>query len=244
LLFAACCMKFAARFPLPAARCLDACCPLHAVVGAFFHVVACRPLRVACRLLFAILPVAWRMLSRCCLLQAACGPLHIPHRMLQVVYFLLHNVQWCLARCRLLVVCGIPVSWIGFAARCLWSVFGCLPQCPMVCAVRRLVPRRISSRTCSALRVACCMLHVARPESHVVSCPLRVPSRMPSIACCTVDSQRRRARSASLRTHGDSQSHTVTLATRTHAHLGLQQVSPATEALNCERCRGYSRARG
>ncbi len=192
--------------------------------------------------------------------------------MLHVVYFLLHIFQWCLARCRLLVVCGIAVTRIGFAARCLWSAFGCLPQCPclrhvaccllLVARPRARVlhgvrcpspgPRRISSGTCCALRVVRWMLHDARSQSHVVSCPLRVQSCMPSLAGCTVDSQRRRARSASLHTHGYSQSHTVTLVTRMHArtharmhaHLGLQQVSPATEALNCDCRRGYSRARG
>ncbi len=195
----------------------DACCPLHAVVRAFFHVVACRPLRVACRLLFA----AYCPLHGACRLDvvyhAVCRLLHIPHCMLQVVYFLFAHFP--VVPCTLPLACRLRHCCQSDRACCALSVICFRLPAPVPHGVRcpLPVPRRISSSTCSALRVVCCLLHDARSQSHVVSCPLRVPSCMPSVACCTVDSQRRRARSASLRTHGYSQSHTVTLATHTHA---------------------------
>jgi hypothetical protein len=83
---------------------------------------------------------------------------------------------------------------------------------------------------------------------HAVAGPLPVPFL--HVVCC-MSSVARCTSSASLRTHGNPQRHTVTLATHTHArtgalthaHVGLQQVSPASEALSCERRRGYSRVR-
>jgi hypothetical protein len=54
--------------------------------------------------------------------------------------------------------------------------------CRRVCTVYRQVPRRISSGTCSALRVGCWMLHDARSQSHGVSCPSPVP--ILHVVCC------------------------------------------------------------
>jgi hypothetical protein len=242
VMLATCCMMCWGT--LHVARCAVhvVCCPL--------HIARCMP------------HVVWLSSVARGVSSGAFSPAHVPRRMLSVVYY---TVSSGLARCPLRVVCGIAVRRIGSAARspssvlclhvlhCMRSVVCCLfpVACPSVawralsvaCPTSHLVSRRKRGTTLHVVRcessVACCMLHL---PCRMLSLP--VHSCMPSVASCTVDSQRRRARSASLRTHGDSQSHTVTLATCTHPHLGLQQVSPATEAFNCERRRGYSRARG
>ncbi len=157
-------------------------------------VARCTSFAVRC-----ILPVAWRMLSRCfyctlyvvcCIFPIACckssifcctfssGALHVAPCLSSAALLFVGS-------CLLHVVCG------------LFSC--CLPQCPMACAVCRL--SHVASRLVHVLRVVGCILHDARSLPHVVSCPLRVQSCMPSIAFCTVDSQRRRARIASLPTH-------------------------------------------
>jgi hypothetical protein len=113
-------------------------------------------------------------------LHYACRLLHFPRRTLRGVC--------CTFSCGALHV----VPCVSSAARCFWARVECAlplvrfrPPAPvsparMVCAVRRPVPRRISPGTCSALRVACCMLHSARSRWHVVSFPLPVPSCMSS----------------------------------------------------------------
>jgi hypothetical protein len=127
--------------------------------------------------------------------------------MLHVLSCLLHVFRWSsAARCPLhRVCCTFCVACRTFSdARGLLPVSR--PRVPrrMVCAVCRLAHVRLSSR-CTLLRcessVACCRRHV--PLSHVVSCPLPVPSysvvcRMPPVARCRV-TQRRHTRSASRR---------------------------------------------
>ncbi len=150
---------------------------------------ACCMLRGACRLLLAaILPAACRMLSGSCVVARACCRLHFPCCILHVV--------WCIypvACCMLSVVCCtfssgslrhccpldhvcVPfLCCMPHVLRCMWSVF-LLPAPPMLHGVRCLSPgpRRISSR---------CTLRDARSLSHVVSCPLPVPSCTSSVAC-------------------------------------------------------------
>ena len=175
-----------------------------------------------------ILLEVWRMLPiACCVTYRGCS-LHIARCMAHVVRML------CVARCvssvafsqmhvacRLLFVahfssgclrhcCPLDLVCVPFLRRMshvlTLPVFGCPPQCPMPHGVRCLshAPRRISSVACAALRVVGCMLHVARPEPHVVSCVLPVPSCM---------SSHRHACYPHARTHSCL-----------HAHLGLQQV--------------------
>ena len=160
-----------------------------------------------------ILPAACRMLSGSYLLHA-CRWLQFPRRMLRVVCHIFPD-----AGCMLSIVCCTissgplwhAVRWIvstcpSFVACRTFSVAcGLLPlarpgvPCRMVCAVCRLVPRRISSVAWYALRVVCCMLHTALSVLPVVSCPVvHVVCRMPPVARCRV-TQRRHTRSASRR---------------------------------------------
>jgi hypothetical protein len=198
---------------------------------------ACCPLRVAC--LFVVrcmLLEVWRMLSRCCALRVAC--------LLLFAACCLRSGACCLdvACCTLsvtthfpVVVCGIAVRWILSA--CPFSV--AFHSFSVACfRMPAPVPHVAWGALCVAWsHVASLLVHVLRCESSVACCMLHVPSRIVSLVCCLSHLACR---------------HTITLATctharthaRTHAHLGLQQVSPATVALNCERRRGYSRARG
>jgi hypothetical protein len=216
----ACCQWSFPKFLLHAARCPlhAACCMLRCttVLSAAMLLEVWRMLPVA-RGMFAgrcIVPAACRMLSGSCPLEAACRWLHFPRRMLHVVRHIFRD-----AGCMLSIVCCTissgrlrhAVRWIVstcpfFVAYRTFSVAcGLLPvarpsvPCRMVCAVCRLVPRRISSVACYALRVVCCMLHTALSVLPVVSCPvLHVVCRMLPVACCRV-AQRRHTRSASRR---------------------------------------------
>jgi hypothetical protein len=167
----------AARCPLPVAR-----CPLQ---------VACCSLHIA----RCMAHVVWMLSVACCVSSVAFSPLHVACHLFSVAQFPVVSCTLSLS-CRLLHV-----------LRCMVSVFGCPPQCPLSHAVVSCqfpVPSRISSVACAALRVVGCMLHnavtfpvawcllsVARPILHVVR-------RMPCVACCRV-TQRRGARSASRR---------------------------------------------
>jgi hypothetical protein len=242
-------------------------CPLQVSL----HVVCCsvHVARGVAHVVWISSAARWRVdccISPRCMLHASVS---FSRRMLHAVCCLLHILQWCLARCLLRVVWSLwhccpsnrvcctfsAVCFLLHVLRSQLSVANrtlsvascpfswCPPQCPMPHGVRCLspVPRRISSR-CMFLRcessVACCELHV--PMSHVVRC-------LSILACCLlpVEPLTRSAVAHAAPSHTDSnpQSHTVTLATHTHPHLGLQQVSPATEVLNCERWRGCQRVR-
>ena len=224
-----CCLLSVARCLLSFPRCLwsVACCILHAALRVACRCYSLRIARMHRACCLAVVCCMRRVV--CCIFPVACSPSH-------VVWFafssgLLHVVSCVpsVARCPLdracctlsvvcctlsVVCCLSPVARSPLSVVCFLLPARVSP-CRMACAVCRL--SHVASRhvACAALRVGCCIAHV--PCLHVVSCPLRVPSCMPSIAGCTVDSQRRRARSASLRTHGYSQSNTITLATRTHA---------------------------
>jgi hypothetical protein len=162
----ACCQWSFPKFLLHAARCPlhAACCMLH--VALHDGVVRCMLLEVwrmlpVARCMFAvrcILPAACRMLSGSCPLEAACRWLHFPRRMLRVVCHIFPD-----AGCMLSIVCCTissgrlrhAVRWIVSTCPCFvacrtFSVAcGLLPvarpsvPCRMVCAVCRLVPRRI-----------------------------------------------------------------------------------------------------
>jgi hypothetical protein len=181
-----CCMctLHAARCPLHAACCMLRCMTLLSA-ACCWKSGACCLLRVACRLLFAayyplhaaccldvvccthcvvkcIFPVA------CCMSSVALSLMHVACRQLSVAHFPV-------------VVCGIAARWIVsacpfFVACRTFCVACCLLPARVSRGVRCLspVPRRISSR---------CTLHDARSLSHVVSCPLPVPSCTLSVAC-------------------------------------------------------------
>jgi hypothetical protein len=177
-----------------------------------------------------MLPVACCVACRGCSLHIARCMAHV--RMLcvarcvsSVAFSLMH------VACRLLsvthfpvVVCGIAVRWIlsasPFSVACRTFSVACFrvpaPVSPVSHGVRRLSPG---------------------PTSHLVCCMCCVASRIVSLVCCLSHLACRHT--ITLATHTHTRTHA-----RTHAHLGLQQVSPATEALNCERRSGSSRARG
>ena len=133
LLFAACCMKFAARFPLAAARCLDACCPLHAV-HCLFHVVcgllhaaycmlpcALHVVVIRCVLPACIAHVVWLLCVACGVSSVAFFPSHVPRRMLSGLHF-------PVVSCTLSLACRPwhAVRWTVLAARCLLSAARCI----------------------------------------------------------------------------------------------------------------------
>ncbi len=171
-----------------------------------------------------IFPAAWRMLSGCCGLHAACRLLQFPKCMLHVVCCLLHIFP--------VVACGIAVRWILSA--CAFSV--AFHTFSVACF---RVPAPVSRAAWRALSVAC-------PTSHLVCCMCCVVSRRLYVACCTSRAACCLLCVACPILHVVTPSRLLPARTHacTHAHVGLQQVSPATEALNCERRRGYSRARG
>ena len=191
-----------------------------------------------------MLSVAFSLRVVCCIslmhvARRVVSVAHLPVVPCTLACRLWHAVRWIVYCCMPSGVCCTVsggalhvVSCVSSAARCpldraccTFSVACCLisVSCPsvpccMVCAVCR--PSHVASRllrVVCGIAVRCCMLHTARPQSHAVSCPLPAPSCMSSVVRCTGDSQRRRARSASLRTDGNSQSRTVTLATPMHA---------------------------
>jgi hypothetical protein len=154
-------------------RCLlhAARCPLHVAYSllrcmSFLFAAYCTKSCACCSLLVArcmsfvvrcMWHEVWRMLAGCCLLRAACRLLSVAH--LPVVSCTLSLA--CRPRhCRPLDrVCVHVLRRMPHVLRCLFS--GARPSvpCRMVCAVCRLVPRRISSR-----RMCCVvsrLLHVA-----------------------------------------------------------------------------------
>ena len=220
----ACCQWSFPKFLLHAARCPlhAACCMLH--VALHDGVVRCMLLEVwrmlpVARCMFAvrcILPAACRMLSgswlsvaRCASLVAfspvACCVSSVTFSPMQVACCQLSVAQFPVVVCGTLSVgsCLRALSLLHVLRSPLHVVCCLLPvpvsPCRMVCAVCRLVPRRISSVACYALRVVCCTLHTAPSVLRVVSCPVvHVVCRMPPVACCRV-TQRRHTRSASRR---------------------------------------------
>jgi hypothetical protein len=137
--------------------------------------VACRPLHGAC-----CLDVV--------LLHATCRPLHFACCALHEVCCLLHSFRWCShLSCTLSLACRLRHCGLLDRVCCTLSVV-CFPVAPLPhvpwCVLSVAGPRRISSGTCSALRVVCCILHDACSRSHRVSCVLPDPSCMPYVACC------------------------------------------------------------
>jgi hypothetical protein len=146
------------------------CMPLLFAAWCMLPVARCRSFAVRC-----ILPAAWRMSSGCCLhvvcciMRVVCCIFPVARCVVPVAHFPVVPCTLSLAcrfECALPLVCFRPPAPVSPAR--------------MVCAVRRPVPRRISPGTCSALRVACCMLHSARSRWYVVSFPFPVPSCMSS----------------------------------------------------------------
>ncbi len=161
---------------LPGVRCM---------LSVALHVVVAR-----CMLL-----EVWRMLQVArCLLRVACRPLHGACCLSFSVARCVSSVAFCLLRvaCGVASVAQFPVvlhalPCVSSAAllsvgsgllRVVCGLFSCCPpKCPMSRGVRCLsVARshvRISSGTCSALRVVCWMLQNARSLLLLVSCPCR-----------------------------------------------------------------------
>jgi hypothetical protein len=172
-------MLLVARCPLLAAHRMRRCLVSPVASRVLLHVVCCLLSVVCCMrclllaVFCAVFPACRMPPVDCCLV--VCSPLHAVFATLSVVCCL-H-----VARCML-----CHMSWL-FAACCTKFVLRCLfsgarpsVPCRMVCAVRRLSHLASRHVACAALRVAWCMLHVARPESHVVTCVLPVLSCMSS----------------------------------------------------------------
>ncbi len=142
-------------------------------------VARCMSFAVRC-----ILPIAWRMLSRCCLSRCmssvAYSPLHVASRLFSVAHFPVVPCTLPLA-CRLRHCC-----WLDRVCCTLSVVFFPVARpsapCRVVCAACRQA--HVASRLVHVLRVVGCILHDARSQSHRVSCVSPAPSCMPSVACC------------------------------------------------------------
>jgi hypothetical protein len=208
LLHAACCLvalmpccllsMVSPKFHVVCCMLHAACCMLRCMSSAACCLKSGTCCRLRCTSFFVrcMSPAACCMLSGSFLLHAACRQVHFPCCVLHVVCCIFSNACCMLSS---VVCCTFSSGRLRHAVRrnssacpffvaCrTWSAACCLPQfpCRMACAACRLARVASCPVACSALRVFGCLLQTARPLSHLVSCPLPVPSCTPSVPSCT-----------------------------------------------------------